>query len=584
MKIFKKTINKFYVNLVENSNKRGIYHLLYSFWRKYLKSFDPEIRIKVGNKFLFMNLSHRLPVYYSQFFNYDRALPKICEKIKKIDSRLDVIDIGANIGDTVSLITDVVSGNFLCIEGDKKYLPLLKKNIGQIPTLNHIEIIECYCGSNTNDNLLISRVDGTAKIVKEETTTKNGFSPSKDDIGIIALDTIIDNNSKFKNPNILKIDTDGFEISILNSGKNVLKNAKPLLYFEITPELYETNGEHINTLWKILIECGYKKALFYNNFGEALEIIDIQDKEKLNIIIEKIDSKNIHYYDVLVYHEDTAKYACILDSELRLFTKKTSENNKIKCRICMSDSVKIFDKKIINKYQVDYFHCLKCDFIQTENAYWLDEVYQEPISPNDTGLLARNIYLSKFTTILIALHFESKGVFLDFAGGYGVFTRLMRDIGFNFLWNDLYTVNLFSKGFEWSQHTPPKIELITSFESFEHFVNPTEELEKLLSISDNILFSTELVRQKDIIDWWYLGTHHGQHVSLYSEKTLHFLADKYNLKLYTNKKNLHLFTRTNKKTSIRLIQFLTKFKLHFLVKKILESKTSRDGNINVDNN
>ncbi len=38
--------------------------------------------------------------------------------------------------------------------------------------------------------------------------------------------------------------------------------------------------------------------------------------------------------------------------------------------------------------------------------------------------------------------------FLDYAGGYGVFTRLMRDIGFDFYWHDPYTQNLFANGFE----------------------------------------------------------------------------------------------------------------------------------------
>jgi len=34
------------------------------------------------------------------------------------------------------------------------------------------------------------------------------------------------------------------------------------------------------------------------------------------------------------------------------------------------------------------------------------------------------------------------GIFLDYAAGYGLFVRLMRDAGYNFRWSDLYCQNL----------------------------------------------------------------------------------------------------------------------------------------------
>jgi hypothetical protein len=160
------------------------------------------------------------------------------------------------------------------------------------------------------------------------------------------------------------------------------------------------------------------------------------------------------------------------------------------CKICNNESLDIFKKTILNKYEVQYYKCTNCNFIQTEEPYWLDEAYKKTINISDTGLLARNIHLSKITSLIIYLFFNKKGKFLDFAGGYGVFTRLMRDIGFDFLWHDPYTSNLLAKGFEWNANDQTKIELLTSFESFEHFIDPIKELEKMSKISDNILFSS----------------------------------------------------------------------------------------------
>ena len=138
-----------------------------------------------------------------------------------------------------------------------------------------------------------------------------------------------------------------------------------------------------------------------------------------------------------------------------------------------------FKAIVLSKYQVSYYHCPHCGFIQTEDPYWLDEAYKDPINVEDTGLLSRNISFSEMTALLIYFLFDKNGIFLDYAGGYGIFTRLMRDIGFNFFWHDPMTQNLLSRGFEYSDSLP-RCELLTSFESFEHFKDPLTEITKML--------------------------------------------------------------------------------------------------------
>jgi len=230
---------------------------------------------------------------------------------------------------------------------------------------------------------------------------------------------------------------------------------------------------------------------------------------------------------------------------------------------------------MLNKYTINYFHCPHCGFLQTEEPYWLEEAYKESINVSDTGYIQRNLQLSQKLTILLTIFFAKNATYLDYAGGYGVFVRLMRDIGFDFYWDDKFTQNLFSKGFEY--HNESSMEAVTTFESFEHFVNPIEEIEKLLNISKNIIFSTQLL--PDPIpkpeQWWYYGLDHGQHISFYSEKTLHFIALKYNL-YYYNLGGLHLLTeRKISKLKLKILKF-SKFGLHKLLEKQLNSKTWED--------
>lgn len=246
----------------------------------------------------------------------------------------------------------------------------------------------------------------------------------------------------------------------------------------------------------------------------------------------------------------------------------------MECKVCNQENESIFGATILEKYRITYYHCSNCGFLQTEEPYWLDEAYMESINVSDTGYMQRNLNLSKQLTTLLIVFFDKNAKFLDYSGGYGVFVRLMRDIGFDFYWDDKFTANLFAKGFEFNQE---KIEAITTFESFEHYVNPIEEIENLLSISKNIIFSTVLL--PNIIpkpkDWWYYGLDHGQHISFFSEKTLRFIAKKYNLN-YVNLENFHILT--NKKISpyVKILLMFSGFGLHKLFKKKLKSKTRDD--------
>jgi hypothetical protein len=250
------------------------------------------------------------------------------------------------------------------------------------------------------------------------------------------------------------------------------------------------------------------------------------------------------------------------------------------CKICNGQTNNIFETKILDKYNINFFQCFNCGFIQTEKPYWLQEAYQNSMNFSDTGIMQRNNKFSKISTSLIFLFFKRREKFLDYAGGYGVFTRLMRDIGFDYYWNDPYTDNLLSRGFE--QNLKDSYHLLSSFESFEHFEQPISEIEKLLMLSKNIIFSTEIVPIPfpKVQDWWYYGTEHGQHISFYSKKSLDIIANKFNVNYY-NVGNLHLFTE--KKIGFIGSNFLKfKFSRHilFLMSYVfilfMKSKTMND--------
>jgi 2-polyprenyl-3-methyl-5-hydroxy-6-metoxy-1,4-benzoquinol methylase len=224
-----------------------------------------------------------------------------------------------------------------------------------------------------------------------------------------------------------------------------------------------------------------------------------------------------------------------------------SKIKECNCKICNNKSEFIFEAKILNKYDVCYYQCSICEFIQTEEPYWISEAYESTITGFDIGYVSRNIQLAEIVNRMLSFFdFNSKASYIDYGGGYGLFVRKMRDNGFDFYRQDIYCDNIFSKEFDINDiDIKSNFELLTTFEVFEHLVNPIDEIEKMLKYSTSILFSTELqpkIKFNSTKDWRYFVPEFGQHISLYSYKTLEYLAEKYNLNLYSNNKNLHLLT------------------------------------------
>ena len=142
------------------------------------------------------------------------------------------------------------------------------------------------------------------------------------------------------------------------------------------------------------------------------------------------------------------------------------------CGICQTESAHFGEAILLEKYQVQYFRCPKCGFIQTEKPYWLAEAYTDALVAADVGVMQRNLQTSAVTSAVISLLFPAAKTFLDYGGGHGTFVRLMRDRGFNFFWQDLYAKNIHARTFEY--RVGARYDLVTAFELMEHLPDPVE--------------------------------------------------------------------------------------------------------------
>lgn len=212
------------------------------------------------------------------------------------------------------------------------------------------------------------------------------------------------------------------------------------------------------------------------------------------------------------------------------------------CRVCGHLAHYLWRQPLLG-HPVRYFECPHCGYVQTEMPHWLNLAYAEPVNLSDTGMLVRNWTQAQVVLATLAVLGQRRSGVVDYAGGYGVLVRLLRDRGINAYWLDAYSNNLLARGFayqpELRDHT---IALVTAFEALEHFVYPNDELKAMLAIAPNLLVSTELVAQPTPKQWWYYGLEHGQHIGFFRLATLRYLAQRYGKYLASDGHSFHLFT------------------------------------------
>lgn len=208
------------------------------------------------------------------------------------------------------------------------------------------------------------------------------------------------------------------------------------------------------------------------------------------------------------------------------------------CRVCGAMALPVRRGRALD-LDIEYFECPECRYVQTETPYWLGRAYGSAINDSDTGIIARNLANARIVLGTLWLLDALDSTVVDYAGGYGVLVRLLRDDGIDALWSDAFCENLLARGFE---HAGQPGGLVTAFEAFEHFVDPSAELEKMLAVAPNVLLSTLLIPSPVPADWWYYGAEHGQHVGLYRAATLELLARRHGKVLVTDGASYHLIT------------------------------------------
>ena len=246
----------------------------------------------------------------------------------------------------------------------------------------------------------------------------------------------------------------------------------------------------------------------------------------------------------------------------------------MKCSICDSPNPSFFDKAVVlGKYEIFYFECNHCGLVNTGEPYWLEEAYSDAIGQSDIGLVSRNLINADLNRTDTALFFDRYGTFLDYGGGYGLFVRMMRDQGLDFYLYEPNSKNLYAKSFEINLPPDAEFHLVTAFEVLEHLRDPLAEIEQMLKLSPSIFFSTTLLPTPSPkpSQWWYYSLEGGQHISLYTRRSLQCLADRLGVRVYSDGRSHHLFT--NMKISPLIYAMAVRVRISRLINQFIHQSS-----------
>lgn len=293
---------------------RKIYSTFFKILRRLILRFaDPAIKMPVRDKTLWMPFSHFLPYYVHVDPQYDTLLNRLAQFIRASQGRISGIDCGANIGDTILACSPADSDQFLAIEPHPGYFAYLQRNLG---SRNNIRLLHALCSAEDGKTgVHIEARRGTAQTIKA--------NDGETRVSSVRLDTLLQDNAGFRDCNFLKIDTDGHDFDVIRGAGELIKGAKPVVFFECDVFQNPRFIEDVMDILKFFAGAGYRDALVYDNQGYFLCRIDPKTPDSFAFFLFHKVTTQRYYFDVLMLPEKNR----FLEDELDYYTSLAPGSN-----------------------------------------------------------------------------------------------------------------------------------------------------------------------------------------------------------------------------------------------------------------
>jgi FkbM family methyltransferase len=260
------------------------------------------VTVKVGNFNILMPGNNQQISLYKYFPNSNTQLARLAKNIIKKYSDAAMVDIGANVGDTIAVVRSLVNIPIVAIEGDDLSYSFLLKNVVQF---NEIYTLKQFLGEEKQDLKVSIEKEGWNNTILPDT---NGNQT----LELKTLDQVLfDEKLDHLKVKLLKLDTEGFDTIILRGCLNTMSNLKPILYFEYNGESMNAIGENGFDTIMLLKEYGYNNIYIFDCINNLIFSTTLDNKDALKQLHDYAHTKNtmIPYFDICIFHSDDTDIA-----------------------------------------------------------------------------------------------------------------------------------------------------------------------------------------------------------------------------------------------------------------------------------
>ncbi len=281
----------------QSHKKRGVWSLIRKSLIRLWK--DPACFLPVHGRLLYLPLSHSLPFNLSQLPLYDSVFKRLGFFLRQKYGFISVIDVGANVGDTIAAFFDEKSSrdSFLGIEPYRHFREYLVRNWDGEARVKILPYV-CAAASQPAQNYRIVETHGTAEIFQSDTGVP---------LETRTLDEIVAEQPAFQKCNVVKVDTDGHDFEVIQGARKLLRANRPAVFFECAPLNHPNFIQECIATLEIFANAGYRSFIAYDNIGRLIGIYSLAELSVFqNLLYYQISARSF-FIDVLAMKEEDVK-------------------------------------------------------------------------------------------------------------------------------------------------------------------------------------------------------------------------------------------------------------------------------------
>jgi len=212
-----------------------------------------------------------------------------------------VIDIGANVGDTVAVVKSAMDLPMLAIEGDDRCYEVLSKNITRFKGVTAAKV---FLGEREESvEVAISKEGWNTTLAPGDASGNHGGPAGKRKISFQTLDALLRNDAHREHYKLIKLDTEGFDLRILRGAGELLRQNRPVLLLEYNIEAMSAISEDGPAGLNRLRELGYSDLLIWDPRGTFLFRGNLSSDEFLRDLSHYLlrDDRLMAYVDLCAF-------------------------------------------------------------------------------------------------------------------------------------------------------------------------------------------------------------------------------------------------------------------------------------------